>query len=166
VGSPYAGEVGPGVPTQDRTPAPCVRDGAADRLTSASGSDPDRPKEPLVHFPTRRSRSRLLVSTMAVLLATDAAGGLLEVAAGRNTLASAWGSEATLCAPARSSRVGTPLAPDCALKAARTRSSNGFAGAIRRSGSTAPARAGRGAGPWGVAGRRTRVSGRRRGGRA
>jgi hypothetical protein len=52
-----------------------------------------------VHFPTRRSRSRLLVSTMAVLLATDAAGGLLEVAAGRNTLASAWGSEATLCAP-------------------------------------------------------------------
>jgi hypothetical protein len=42
---------------------------------------------------------RLLVATMGVLLATDLAGGLLEIAAGRNTLGTAWGSEATLCAP-------------------------------------------------------------------
>jgi hypothetical protein len=50
-------------------------------------------------YPPQRFRSRLLVSTMAILLATDVAGGLLEVAAGRDTLGTAWGGEATLCAP-------------------------------------------------------------------
>ena len=47
----------------------------------------------------RRPLHRLLAGTMAVLLATDLAGGLLEIAAGRNTVGTAWGSEATLCAP-------------------------------------------------------------------
>jgi hypothetical protein len=42
---------------------------------------------------------RLLAGTMGVLLVTDLAGGLLEIAAGRNTVGTAWGSEATLCAP-------------------------------------------------------------------
>jgi hypothetical protein len=41
----------------------------------------------------------VLVGTMGVLLVTDLAGGLLEIAAGRNTVGTAWGSEATLCAP-------------------------------------------------------------------
>ena len=47
----------------------------------------------------RRPLHRLLVGTTAVLLATDLAGGLFEIAAGRNTVGTAWGSEATLCAP-------------------------------------------------------------------
>ena len=48
---------------------------------------------------SRSPLHRLLVGTMGVLLATDLAGGLLEIAAGRNTIGTAWGSEATLCAP-------------------------------------------------------------------
>jgi hypothetical protein len=53
---------------------------------------------PLILLPSRPVH-RLLVGTMGVLLATDLTGGLLEIAAGRNTVGTAWGSEATLCAP-------------------------------------------------------------------
>jgi hypothetical protein len=41
----------------------------------------------------------LLAGALGVVVATDVAGGLLDVAAGRSTLGSAWGSGATLCAP-------------------------------------------------------------------
>src|SRR4051794_1388009 len=41
----------------------------------------------------------LLVGALGVVVATDVAGGLIDVAAGRSTLGSAWGSGATLCAP-------------------------------------------------------------------
>jgi len=41
----------------------------------------------------------LLVGALGVVVATDVAGGLLDVAAGRSSLGSAWGSGATLCAP-------------------------------------------------------------------
>jgi hypothetical protein len=49
--------------------------------------------------PIQRSSRRLLVPVLSVLLVADLAGGLLEIAAGRNTLATAWGGTATLCAP-------------------------------------------------------------------
>lgn len=40
-----------------------------------------------------------LATAFGLVLATDVVGGLLDVAAGRSDLASAWGSGATLCAP-------------------------------------------------------------------
>ena len=47
----------------------------------------------------RRRVGRLLALALAVVLATDVVGGLVDVAAGRTTLATAWSSAATLCAP-------------------------------------------------------------------
>ena len=41
----------------------------------------------------------LLTGALGVVVATDVVGGLIDVAAGRSTLGSAWGSGATLCAP-------------------------------------------------------------------
>jgi hypothetical protein len=41
----------------------------------------------------------LLAGALGLVVATDVAGGLIDVAAGRSTLGSAWGSAATLCAP-------------------------------------------------------------------
>ena len=42
---------------------------------------------------------RALVGLLAVVLLTDVVGGLVDVAADRSTLGSAWGSHATLAAP-------------------------------------------------------------------
>ena len=42
---------------------------------------------------------RALVALLAVVLLTDVVGGLIDVAADRSTLTSAWGSHATLAAP-------------------------------------------------------------------
>ena len=42
---------------------------------------------------------RTLVVLLGVVLVTDVVGGLIDVAADRSTLASAWGSQATLAAP-------------------------------------------------------------------
>ena len=42
---------------------------------------------------------RLLVPSLVIVLATDLLGGLFDVRAGRSSLASAWSSSATLCAP-------------------------------------------------------------------
>jgi len=42
---------------------------------------------------------RALVAALGVVVATDVVGGLVDVAAGRSTVGSAWGSSATLCAP-------------------------------------------------------------------
>jgi hypothetical protein len=41
-----------------------------------------------------------LGAAFALVVATDLVGGALDVTAGRSTWASAWGSRATLCAPA------------------------------------------------------------------
>ena len=41
----------------------------------------------------------LLSSAFAGLVVTDVVGGLVDVAAGRSTLRTAWSSRATLCAP-------------------------------------------------------------------
>jgi hypothetical protein len=42
---------------------------------------------------------RLLPPALLTLLATDLVGGVLDVRSGRSSLASAWSSSATLCAP-------------------------------------------------------------------
>lgn len=47
----------------------------------------------------RRPRDHLLEGTLGVVLVADLVGGLLDVAAGRTSLGSAWSSSATLCAP-------------------------------------------------------------------
>ena len=47
----------------------------------------------------RRALGRLLGPALVVVLVTDLVGGLLDVAAGRSSLGSAWSSSATLCAP-------------------------------------------------------------------
>ena len=42
---------------------------------------------------------RLLAPALLTVLATDLVGGLLDVRSGRSSLAAAWSSSATLCAP-------------------------------------------------------------------
>ena len=65
-----------------------------DRLTFRYADHP-----PVASTGTGTALRRVLPASMATLLATDLAGGLLDIAAGRTTLATAWGPAATLCAP-------------------------------------------------------------------
>src|SRR5689334_6521265 len=63
-----------------------------------------RPARPALDRPARGRRarsatSRRLVAAVGGLIVIDLAGGLLSIAAGLNTLATAWGSTALLAAP-------------------------------------------------------------------